>query len=177
MIPEETASVESRLVERAQSGDQEAFGELYDRYAQAIFRFLYAQLSHRLEAEDLTSEVFLRAWQSLPTYRERGYPFSSFLFRIARNLVIDRYRRSDWRDLPLEDDQSPGQAALGEAAAQHRELLESLAQLREEYRLVLVLRFLNGLSPQETARALKRSEGAVRVLQHRALLALRKRLE
>ena len=74
-----------QLIARAQDGEADAFGELYERYVQTIFRFVYVRLDDRRDAEDLTEEVFLRVWQSLPGYREQGVPFLAFLFRIARN--------------------------------------------------------------------------------------------
>ena len=83
-----------QLLEDAQSGNAEAFGELYERHAQKVFRFLYARLDNRLDAEDLTEDVFIRVWRSLPTYRDWGNPFLAYVFRIARNALIDHYRRS-----------------------------------------------------------------------------------
>lgn len=168
------------LVKQAQAGDTDAFGALYERYAQTIFRFLFAQLSNRVDAEDLTSDVFLRAWRSLPRYRERNFPFSAYLFRIARNVLIDHYRLSSREEIlstsdvgDLIDDGASASKIIA-TKLEHQDLYNNLGKLRENYRTVLVLRFLNELSPQETAQVMKRSEGAVRVLQHRALSALRK---
>ena len=166
------------LIERARSGDTEAFGDLYERYAGNIFRFLFANLHNRLDAEDLTSEVFLRAWRSLPSYRERGFHFSAFLFRIARNLLVDRYRGN----LPIEPLPEgtppkaiwePDTADVSAANQERLRLLRYLEQLRPDYRMVLVLRFLNELSTKETAQVMSRSVGAIRVLQFRALSDLR----
>lgn len=174
---------DASLVEQAQAGDAEAFGVLYERYAQRIFRFLFAQLSRRADAEDLTSDVFLRAWHSLPRYRERRFPFSAYLFRIARNVLIDHYRSSRYEGVLSTDDLNgfaDGKASSSEIVAtkfEHQDLYKNLGELRENYRTVLVLRFLNELSPKETAQVMRRSEGAVRVLQHRALAALRKLIE
>jgi len=174
---------DASLVKQAQAGDADAFGALYERYAQTIFRFLFAQLSNRWDAEDLTSDVFLRAWHSLPRYRERSFPFSAYLFRIARNVLIDHYRHSGRREVFSTDDLSgfaDDRAFSGKIVAtkfEHQELYKNLGKLRENYRTVLVLRFLNELSPKETAQVMRRSEGAVRVLQHRALAALRKMIE
>jgi len=94
-MPESRIKVDERLVERAKSGDAEAFGQLHDRYAESVFRFLYARLNNRMDAEDLFGEVFLRTWNSLPRYKSQGLPFSAYLFRIARNLLIDHYRKSN----------------------------------------------------------------------------------
>ena len=125
----------------------------------------------------------MRVWQSLPNYREQGVPFLAFLFRIARNAVIDFYRSSkssahqeSIEDSPLQDLRSdPGEQAI--TNLEHQELRRILDTMREDYRMVLVLRFLSELSPEETAQVMGRSTGAVRVLQHRALSALRSILE
>ncbi|HSF79591.1 MAG TPA: RNA polymerase sigma factor [Anaerolineales bacterium] len=172
-----------QLLNIAQSGDTEAFGELYERYAGRVFRFLYAHMDNRLDAEDLTEDVFLRVWKSLSGYREQGVPFLAFLFRIARNALIDHYRRSGGskRDVALEDlplrDHSPGPVETVMNNLEHQELRQTLERLREDYRTVLVLRFLGELSPEETAQAMGRTSGAVRVMQHRALAALRSLME
>jgi RNA polymerase sigma-70 factor (ECF subfamily) len=174
---------DTSLLKSAKAGDAEAFGALYERYAPAVFRYLAAHLPSGLDAEDLTSEVFLRTWQSLPNYHERGVPFLAFLLRIARNALIDRYRRgrlgqSYPADLePTLMDEAPGPAETLAQRLDQQEMAQVLARLSEDYRTVLVLRFINELSPQETAQVMKRSAGAVRVLQHRALAALRRLME
>lgn len=173
---------ETLLLQQAQKGDAEAFGQIYELYSPLVFRFLFAHLDDQLDAEDLTEEVFLRAWQSLPGYRMRGVPFTGFLFRVARNALYDHYRRSRKRandpglDQELIDDLQPDPAVSVPLHLERRELRQTLGQLREDYRTVLVLRFLVGLSPDETAQAMSRSSGAIRVLQHRALAAVRKLL-
>jgi RNA polymerase sigma-70 factor, ECF subfamily len=170
---------DARLVKRAKNGDSEAFGQLHDRYADLIFRFLQARLNNRMDAEDLFGEVFLRAWHSLPRYRQKGYPFSSYLFRIARNLVVDYYRKlSQHEEMVQHNDSllqvvqnSPDEKIIRKQ--EYQELNKKLAAMREDYRDVLVLRFISGLSPDETAAVMGRSSGAIRVLQHRALKAFR----
>ena len=172
---------DAQLIQKAKDGDVEAFGELYERYMESVFRFIYSQTSHRLDAEDLTADVFLRAWQSLPRYKERGFSFSAYLFRIARNVLIDNRRKrrpvnvvTEDEIMNLPDTMTTNPSALLSTKMQHRELVNILDQLREDYRTVLVLRFLNELSPEETSEVMGRSVGAVRVLQHRALSSLRK---
>jgi RNA polymerase sigma-70 factor (ECF subfamily) len=169
------------LIKQAKDGNVEAFGELYERYSEPVFRFVYSQTSNRLDAEDLTADVFLRAWQSLPRYQEKGFSFSAYLFRIARNVLIDNRRKrrpvnvvSEDEIMNLPDTMTTDPSALLSIKMQHRELVNILDQLREDYRTVLVLRFLNELSPEETSEVMGRSVGAVRVLQHRALSSLRK---
>jgi RNA polymerase sigma-70 factor, ECF subfamily len=173
---------DAELLFRAQDGNAEAFGELYERHAQSVFRFLYSHLSNRLDAEDLTGEVFLRAWRSLPKFREQGVPFVAYLLRVARNALIDFYRRT--RNVQEDDieetvipDHSAGPADLVNARLESQTLRNTMQQLHEEYRLVLTLRFISELSVEEAAAVMGKSDGAVRVLQHRALAALRKLLE
>ena len=175
---------DKELVEKAQAGNVDAFGILYERYAPAIFRYLYAHLLNRMDAEDLTGEVFLKTWQSLSGYRQRGTPFLAFLFRIAHNALIDHFRRARQRDqqsmTDLEEvlkDANPGPAELTGTRLEHQELLKVMSHLNEDYQTVLVLRFLSELSPEETAQVMQRSSGSIRVLQHRALEALRKQLD
>lgn len=172
---------EAELLLKARQGDAQAFGELYEAYAPRLFRYLFAHLENRLDAEDLTEDVFLRVWQALPAYREQGIPFAGFVFRVARNALIDHYRRTRRRKPDLETDSIeefiPDPTPTLQAHLEHKEMREALGKLREEYRMVLNLRFLADLSPEETAQAMGRSAGAVRVLQHRALAALRKLLE
>lgn len=171
---------DEQIIIKVKNGDVEAFGMLYDQYAEMIFRYIYSHLDNRLDAEDLTEEIFLRAWKALPKYDERGLPFSAFLFRVARNSLIDYYRQKkivhSIDDIEIES-HAPGLEDLIETQMANKDLRETLGELREDYRSVLVLRFLSGLSPEETAQTMQRSIGAVRVLQHRALSALKALLE
>jgi len=178
-VTDEQSRDDIQLIQAAQQGDTQAYGELYERYAIRVFRYLYSHLDNRLDAEDLTEDVFLRVWRTLGNYKEKGVPFLAFLFRVARNALIDHYRRSakGEEDVSIEDlylrDQTPGPVDAVMAIMEHQQLRSMLMELREDYRTVLVLRFLSELSPEETARAMGKSSGAVRVLQHRALAALR----
>jgi len=172
-----------QLLKIAQEGNSEAFGAIYERYAENVFYYLNAHLGNGLDAEDLTEEVFFRVWRALPNYIEWGVPFLAFVFRIARNALIDHYRRERHLvgQLSSEDvviaDHKPGPGEILSDLMERQELREALGYLKEDYRTVLVFRYFSGLSPQDTARAMCRSAGAVRVLQHRALRALRTRLE
>jgi RNA polymerase sigma-70 factor (ECF subfamily) len=175
---------DKELVSKAQAGDVEAFGSLYERHAPAIFRYLFAHLPDRLDAEDLTEEVFLRTWQTLPNYREHGTPFRAFLFRIAHNALIDHnrrvYRSGREATFELDDmltDTNPGPAEIASAHLDRKELQKVLSRLHKDYQTVLGLRFFAELTPEETASVMHRSPGSIRVLQHRALAALRKRME
>jgi RNA polymerase sigma-70 factor, ECF subfamily len=174
---------EPRYLKEAQDGNVESFGEIYTRYAEGIFRFLFLHLDNRLDAEDLTGEVFYRAWKALPQYQPQGIPFTAFLYRIARNALTDFYRKSRYVNnlVSLDEvDESQGLASDSNGRFQEkvdrRELVNLLGGLKSEYRMVISLRFFSGLTPSETAKVMNRSVGAVRVLQFRALAALRAKL-
>lgn len=171
---------DEQLIQQVKNGDAEAFGVLYEQYAEMIFRYVYSHLDNRLDAEDLNEEIFLRAWRALPKYDERGLPFSAFLFRIARNSLIDYYRQrknvQSIDDMELQSREAGPEEAVDLHIA-NQDLRRTIGELREDYRNVLIFRFLSGLSPEETAQIMQRSVGAVRVLQHRALSALKDLLE
>lgn len=168
------------VVVRAKGGDLQAVGALYDEHRESIYRFLWSRVGDVQEAEDLTASVFLRMIAALPGYQPRGLPFRAWLFRIARNLLADHYR-SRWRrsSVPLEEAEraeapegsSPAAAVDRRQAAERVRRL--LAGLQDSQRQVMALRFLGGLSIQETAHVLDRTEGAVKSLQHRGLQAMR----
>jgi RNA polymerase sigma-70 factor (ECF subfamily) len=182
-ILDDQDTADAELLKQSQAGDAEAFGRLYERYAATVFRFLYAHLGNRLDAEDLAEEVFLRVWRTLPRYEEQGVPFLAFLYRIARNALIDHYRRSERTEVILLSNTKPASDAehnpdqIIATDLEHQEIRSVLGKLQDTYREVLTLRFIAGLSPMETAATMHRSEGSVRVLQHRALVALRRLLE
>ena len=177
-------SQDAPLIDRAKSGDVEAFGDLYERYATDIFRFLASQMSSHLDAEDLTEEVFMRAWRYLPSYQDQGHPFSAYLYRIARNAAAEFYRNAKKGTavsvdsvILTDEDKNSNPKQMISTSQEHEALYEALSELREDYRQVLILRFINGLSPGEVAESMGKTEGAVRVLQHRALKALRQSFE
>ena len=172
------------LIKKAQRGDSQAFGDLYEYHAPAIFRYLYSHLDNRMDAEDLTVEVFLKTWQALPKYIQRGAPFLAFLYRIARNTLVDHYRQNSHTESISPEDMD-GYKAEGisepveivSSQMEHQLILNVLGKLRLDYQSVLTLRFIGELSPEETARVMDRSVGAIRVLQHRALAALREEMK
>jgi RNA polymerase sigma-70 factor (ECF subfamily) len=169
-----------RLVADAKRGSSQAFGQLFDEYAGPIHRFIASRVNSPSDAEDLTQLVFVKALEALPRYEARGIPFGGWLFRLARNAIIDQVRTR--RDhLPLvtaltreTDDAGP------EATAALRDDLDRVAQalteLTDDQREVIELRFFGGLSVLETAVAMGRQEGTVRGLQFRAIAALRRSL-
>lgn len=171
---------EKELIHHAQQGQADAFGELYTRYVNVVFRYVFSRVGNRQEAEDLTEEVFFKVWQTLAHYRDRGVPFVAFVLRVARNLVIDYHRHASQRveHRPLDEHEwSLKQPNVEISFADLDVLRTALKDMKEEYRQVLLLRFISGLTPAETAQVMQRSEVSTRVLQHRALRALRKKLE
>lgn len=165
------------LIARARRGDANAFGDLYEQYLSAIYRYVYYRVGDVAEAEDLTEIVFLKAWEALDKFEVRDVPFSAWLYRIAHNVVVDRHRTHK-AALPLDSvlplpDESDGPEDQFDMLEKIETLAQALSQLSPDYQQVLTLRFISGLSHAETGRVLNRSEEAVRVLQYRALNALR----
>ena len=170
------------LVRRAAAGDAAAFAGLYDAYAPRLRRFLRHQLLGDADvAEELLQRTFVKMIEALPRYRSRGLPFGAWVFRIARNAVID-HRRTAHPGVPLDEalDRASDEGdpvAAAERGHDRARLRAALDALPADQRDVLVWRFFADLSPAETAALMDRSDGAVRVLQHRALVALRGILE
>ncbi len=168
-----------RAVGRAQRGEVDAVGALYDQHREAVFRYVRSRVGDLHTADDLTGEVFKRMLIGLPRYRPTGLPFRAWLFRIARNLLIDHYRRESRVDLrPLDEAEQAGVAApdpapLVERQAALDQVYAALAELDPLQREVLTLRFLSGLSLRETAQALGRTEDSIKALQRRGLAGLR----
>lgn len=168
------------LVRRAQAGDSDAFGQLYDRYVTGVYRFCYYRTSSTQLAEDLTSDTFFRALRAINSFRWQGRDFGAWLTTIARNLITDHYKSSRSRletvsdELPENTVAEPGADDLALTRLTHEVLAEALRRLPDEQRDCLVMRFLQGLSITETAEALERSDGAVKQLQLRAVRNLAK---
>lgn len=172
------------LIQRAQQLDESAFERLYALYADKLYRYILARVSDVSAAEDLTTEVFLRVLQRINRFRpDPRHPvatFSGWIYRIAANLVVDHFRRRARQEtVPLED-QPPQRLPSVDpedviAAVDRQERLSrALAQLTEDQRLVILCKFAEGMSNQETARVLGKTEGAVKSLQHRALATLQR---
>jgi RNA polymerase sigma-70 factor (ECF subfamily) len=173
-------SDDSSLVARAKRGDVDAYGELYRRYADSIYRYALSRSLPPADAEDVVSTVFLKAYQSLPGYRERGWPFSAYLYRIARNSLVDLYRM-ERRTATGDQEEMRSEAGGGMddpvvRRAELHELERAMAGLPEDYQEVIRLRLLLELPTADVARWMGRKEGAVRVLLHRALKALRSKM-
>ena len=172
-IPEEQA------LAFASQGDREAFGVLYDKYADRIYNYIYYRTGNTLDAEDLTARVFYRAMRHITNYTDRGLPFSAWLYRIAHNLVANWHRDGSRRqEVALEDGyQSNKSEEHPEVAVMRGEeenaLLRLIRDLPEERQQLLILKFVENLSNAEIGQIMGRSEGAIKSLYHRTLLALR----
>jgi RNA polymerase sigma-70 factor, ECF subfamily len=170
------------LVELAKKGDAEAFGQLYDHYVSTIYRYVYYRVGAHALAEDLTSETFLRALKSLSSFRWQGRDFGAWLVTIARNLVADHFKSGRFRlevatgEILDCDSVSDGPEDDVLASLTNEALIEALKRLGSEQQECLVLRFLQGFSVTETARALGKSDGAIKQLQLRAVRNLAKLL-
>lgn len=169
------------LVHAAKVGDSQAFAQLYDTYIERVYRYIYFRVTDEMTAEDITSQVFLKAWENLDRYQIGKSPFVAWLYTIARNQVIDHYRTSketvnldtvlhlaDEGKLPDEEVQTNLDVEV---------IREALDQLTEDQQQVIILKFVSGLSTEEIAVQLDKREGAVRALQMRGLQTLAKCLE
>jgi RNA polymerase sigma-70 factor, ECF subfamily len=169
-----------RLVVEARNGDSWAFGMIFDHYHEAVYRFIASRVHRPTDAEDLTQLVFVKALEALPRYEARGVPFGGWLFRLARNAVIDHVRtRHEHSELDALTSWAHGDAGPDEIAVVRQELDAvgvALASLTDEQREAIELRFFAGLSAREAAAAMGKQEGTVRGLQFRAIAALRRAL-
>ncbi len=169
-----------RLVEAARSGDRWAFARLFDEFHAPVHRFVASRVQRPSDAEDLTQLVFVKALEALPRYESRGVPFGGWLFRLARNTIVDFVRtRRDHAQLEQAADRPDAGAGPAEIAAQRDEFAAvtvALAALTDEQREVIALRFFAGLSAREAAEAMGKQEGTIRGLQFRAIAALRRQL-
>ncbi|MCX5377715.1 ECF subfamily RNA polymerase sigma factor, BldN family [Streptomyces sp. NBC_00091] len=166
------------LVERAQAGEAEAFGRLYDQYSDTVYRYIYYRVGGKATAEDLTSETFLRALRRISTFTWQGRDFGAWLVTIARNLVADHFKSSRFR-LEVttgemldanEVERSPEDSVL--ESLSNAALLEAVRKLNPQQQECVTLRFLQGLSVAETARVMGKNEGAIKTLQYRAVRTL-----
>jgi RNA polymerase sigma-70 factor (ECF subfamily) len=178
---EETEVQDSLLIEQAKRGDRAAFGALYARYIDPIFRYVRSRVEDDHTAEDLTEAVFLRSFESIGSYRDKGLRYSAYLYQVARNLLVDHYR-CDEDALSMERAESIQDDGLSiDDEIIRREqaaiLQRAINRLPEEYQEIIRLRVLLEVPTAEAAQWLKRSEGATRVLLHRALKALKREVD
>src|SRR3954451_12321380 len=169
-----------RLVEEAKGGDAEAFAAIFDRFHEPVYRFIASRIHRPADAEDLTQLVFVKVLEALPRYESRGVPFGGWLFRLARNTVIDFVRtRHEHTELETVAERPDGDAGPDEVAVTREDIDAvgaALAVLTDEQREAIALRFFAGLSAREAAEAMGKQEGTIRGLQFRAIAALRREL-
>ncbi len=167
---------EASLIARAQRGDRDAFSRLYERHVQAIYRYIYMRVNDTHLAEDVTADVFVRALEGIEKFDYRGVPFSAWLYRIARDRVVDHYRvQSRRQSAPLSEslacpEPGPHDAVVDDMDRQR--LNACLEKLSEEQRQVVIMRFMEHRRSEDIAQLLGKTAVAVRSLQHRALASL-----
>jgi len=173
---------DDELLNLASNGDREAFGLLYERYISKIYSYIYYRTGNRNDAEDLTERVFYRALRHIVNYDNRGLPFSAWLYRIAHNLVANWYRDNSRRkEIQLEDGvfstdshNYPEQELL--FTEEHQIMLEIVQSFPPERQQLLFLKYVEHLSNAEIGRIMGRTEGAIKSLYHRTLIALREEM-
>jgi RNA polymerase sigma-70 factor, ECF subfamily len=170
-----------RLVERAQQGDREALEELYLIHFDRIYSYLHMSVGNRHDAEDLTTQTFLRMLESIKKFRWQSAPFSAWLFRIAHNLAMDHFRATRrWQ--PEEEvpepvgETEPSAEAAALQSIGRQSMLDLIENLSQEQKQVLTLKFVFNLPNAEVATILEKTEGAIKSLQHRALVSLQKQI-
>lgn len=167
---------ETRLIQAAQRGDQKAMAELYRAHVQAVYRYVATRVSPPQLAEDITSDVFVRALETLATYEPRGVPFIGWLYRIAHGRVVDHYRSRKAGEQPFEeihgaaDTSDPEDEVIN--TLQQAQVMKYLQTLTEEQQQVVMMRFVQGHNLQATAQLMGKTEGAIKQLQFRALQTL-----
>jgi RNA polymerase sigma-70 factor (ECF subfamily) len=171
------AAADADLVALAIAGDKEAFAEIYRCHAPRIYRHIQYLIGDRHEADDLTNETFFRAWKVIDRYEDRGLPIENWLLKIGHNLAARHLKRRrpthDIQDVTVEDSADRLPERIAESASEARSLREAILQLPEVPRQVIVWRFLEGMSYEEVEAMLGKSNGAIRVIQFRALKQLR----
>ncbi len=169
---------ERLIVDAAKTGDEAALSELYTLYLPRVYRYILARTGNQYDAEDLAEEVFMRVLEAIQRFQWREAPFSAWLFRIAHNAVISQRRKETarGRSAPLTDGlavDSAGPEELVEGRLVLNEVMNAAQNLPEAQRQVISLRFSAGLSVAETAAAMGKGEGNVKVIQHKAIAKLR----
>jgi RNA polymerase sigma-70 factor (ECF subfamily) len=168
------------LVRRAQEGDSEAFGQLYDSYLEMVFRYVFYRVGSRTMAEDIVSETFLRALRGIRAFSWQGHDIGAWFITIARNLIIDHKKSRQTRmEFPTDDILAAADAQIVSGPEEslltvvtHRDLINAIRTLSSDQQECVVLRFLEGLSVRETALAMGKNDGAVKTLQYRAVRSL-----
>ncbi|MBU4348357.1 RNA polymerase sigma factor [Patescibacteria group bacterium] len=169
---------ENIYIREAQKGDSESFAVIYKHYVPQIYRFIFFRVSSKTIAEDLTHESFLSAWKSIGSYTQKNLSISSWLYRIARNKVIDHYRTN--KKNTSIDTENFNENIIGfyeqedpDIKLNINKITSLINLLKTEYKEVIIMKFIEDLSHKEIAEALDKSEGAIRLIQHRAIKSLK----
>lgn len=174
-------SDEAMLVQRAISHDPEAFGRLYDIHVDRVYKHIYYRVDNEQDAEDLTQQVFFKAWQAIDRYKKTTSPFIAWLMTISHNLVVDFYRTKKGKAYleaeVLANDSASSPEQVTETSLEQQRLRRAILKLGSDEQQVVILRFIEGFEFAEIASVLKKKEGNVRVILHRALVKLRNILE
>lgn len=171
----------AELVRKCQEGDNDAFGEIYDLLLTPIYRYVYYKVQNQEVAEDITEEVFLKAWKYIQRYKDQSYSFGSWLYRIAHNVTMDYFRKEEplleiqEEFLDVQKGNHPQKKV--ENFYQEKEIQKALLCLSENQKQVIVLKYINDLSYKEISEIMEKSELAIRLLHSRALKALRELLQ
>ena len=171
---------EQGLILAAQRGDREAFASLYESNVKRVYHYLLRRMGQASDAEDVTTEVFIKAMEALPTYEFKGVPFVAWLFRIAHNVAVNQMKKQTRRqEVPLEEVSSDANDPAEQAIRQvtYQEVTGAMSGLTSLQKEVIDSRFVSQLSVAETAKKMKRSQGGIRVLQHSAVKALQRILK
>jgi len=170
------------LVVLAQDGDTDSFSKIYDFFIDQIYRYVFYRVKND-DAEDLVENVFLKAWENIRQYKPKQKSFSAWLFRIAHNLVIDHYRATKDKEMEVLDEMMPDYTRehnpirVVEDKFDNAALKIALSKLKKQYQDVIIYKFINEFSNPEIAELVGKSEGSLRILQFRALKALKKELK
>ena len=173
---------EDHLVQQAIKRDETAFTALYRGCVERVYRHIYYKVSDSADAQDITQEVFIKAWNSIETYQSKGTPFIAWIITIANNLIVDHYRKQK-RTIPTEElhevepvDELSDPAKETEIKFENAFIKKTVLKLKGDKQKVILMHFIDGMTYEEIAKVLNKSEGSIRVIQYRALGELRKLL-
>lgn len=170
------------LVKKVQKGDQEAFSTIYDYLVDSLYRYIYYRVNSTEDAQDLLETVFLKVWENIRGYKSTNNTFVAWVFRIAHNLIVDYYRASKDRQVDelsmdiVDQDRRHNPIKATQQVLDQKVLKMAIAKLKKKYRDIIIYKFINDFSNQEIVDILGKNEGNLRILQFRALKALKKEL-
>ena len=170
---------EGSLVKRAVRRDRVAFATLYNKYVVQVYRHVYYRAPSLADAEDITQEVFIRAWKAIDKYKRTAAPFVTWLIAVARNLIADHYKARkktvslEEAEVPIQSDEASPEV-IAETSLNRSYVKNAISKLKGDKQKVILMHFIDGFGYGEIARILNKSEGTVRVIQYRALNDLRR---